>query len=104
MDHFYCNHNALTPAERAHHKKLTDTLMAKSRKIVETQKGYEFHYRHPDVSVSRLSEWISAESECCPFFDFQIDFQKQAQVLILRLSGAQGIKPFIRAEFGIGGD
>ena len=43
MDHFYCNINALTPAERAHHKKLTETLMTKIKKVVETEQGYEFH-------------------------------------------------------------
>lgn len=76
--HFYCNVNALTPTERARHK---------------TDQAYEFHYRHP--------EWVSAESKCCPFFDFHIDLQKQGQVLLLRLSGEQGIKQFIRAELGI---
>ena len=49
--HFYCNINALTPAERAHHKELTETLMAKSRKVVETEQGFEFHYSYPDVSL-----------------------------------------------------
>jgi hypothetical protein len=102
VEHFYCNINALTPTERARHKALTETLMTKSSKIVETEEGYEFHYSHLDVSLPLLSEWISAESRCCPFFDFQIDFQKQGQLLTLRLTGEPGIKPFIRAEFGIG--
>ena len=101
MEHFYCNINALTPTERARHKTLTETLMTRSRKVVEAEKGYEFHYSPSDVSLSLLSEWISAESKCCPFFDFQIDLQKQGQILTLRLSGEPGIKPFIRAEFGI---
>lgn len=91
--HFYCNVSALTPTERARHKELTETLMAKSGKVVETDQAYEFHYRHP--------EWVSAESKCCPFFDFHIDLQKQGQVLLLRLSGEHGMKQFIRAELGI---
>lgn len=52
--HFHCNVNALTPTERARHKELTETLMAKSGKVVETDQAYEFHYRHP--------EWVSAVS------------------------------------------
>lgn len=99
--HFYCSINALILAQRARHKELTETLIAKSSKVVETDQGCEFHYSHPDVSLSELSEWVSAESKCCPLFDFHIDLQKQGQVLLLRLSGEQGIKQFIRAEFGI---
>jgi len=36
---FYCNVKALSPAERASHKKLTDRLMALRRETVESEKG-----------------------------------------------------------------
>ena len=41
---FNCNTKALNPSERAHHKLLTDKLVAKRTRIVETEKGYEFQY------------------------------------------------------------
>ena len=44
---------ALTPAERAHHKQLTDKLIASRKEIVETEKGYEFQYN--PSTVSRLT-------------------------------------------------
>jgi hypothetical protein len=96
---FYCNINALSPAERASHKQLTDKLMALRRETVESEKGYEFQYNPKDISLAELAEWVAAEGKCCPFFDFHIDLERQGALLCLRLTGKEGIKPFIRAEF-----
>jgi hypothetical protein len=48
---------------------------------------YEFQYSLPDVSVAELSEWVAAESKCCPFFDFHVDLERQGSLLCLRLTG-----------------
>jgi hypothetical protein len=98
---FYCNIKALTPEERAHHKQLTEKLMATRKEIVETAKGYEFQFSPKSVSLAELADWVSAESKCCPFFDFHIDLEGQGSLLCLRLTGEDGIKAFIRAEFSV---
>jgi hypothetical protein len=98
---FYCNIKALTPEERARHKQLGDKLAAQRRKIVETAKGYEFQFSPKTVSLPELAEWVVAESKCCPFFDFHIDLEEQGGLLCLRLTGEEGIKAFIRAEFHV---
>jgi hypothetical protein len=96
---FYCNIKALNPAEREHHKQLTDKLIAARREIVETEKGYEFQYSSSNVSIGELADWVAAEGKCCPFFDFHIDLEREGNLLCLRLTGEEGIKPFIRSEF-----
>jgi hypothetical protein len=98
---FYCNIKALTPAKRAHQKLLTDKLIAMRKEIVEMEKGYEFQYNPSDVSLGELSEWVAAESKCCPFFDFHIDLERKGGLLCLRVTGEEGIKPFILAEFQV---
>ena len=98
---FYCNPRALNPGERARHKQLTEKLNAKRKEIVETEKGYEFQYGPADVSLAELAEWVGAESKCCPFFDFHIDVEREGKLLCLRLTGEEGIKAFIRAEFAV---
>ena len=99
---FYCNIKALSPAERASHKQLTDKLMASRKDTVESEKGYEFQYSPKDVSLAELAEWVVAEGKCCPFFDFHIDLEREGGLLCLRLTGAEGIKAFIRAELPMG--
>jgi hypothetical protein len=98
---FYCNIKALTPEERDHHKQLTEKLMATRKDVVETTKGYEFQFSPKSISLAELAEWVSAESKCCPFFDFHIDLEGEGSLLCLRLTGEEGIKPFIRAEFRV---
>lgn len=96
---FFCNTKALTLVERTHHKGLTDKLIASRKEILETEKGYEFQYSPSTVSLAELADWVVAEGKCCPFFDFHIDLEREGQLLCLRLTGEEGIKPFIRAEF-----
>jgi hypothetical protein len=96
---FYCNIKALRPVERAQHKQLSEKLMAERKEILETEKGYEFQYSPADISLAELAEWVAAESKCCPFFDFHIDVEREGKLLCLRLTGEEGIKAFIRAEF-----
>ena len=98
---FYCNIKALTPEERAHHKQLGDKLTAARKAIVETEKGYEFQFSPPDVTIAELADWVVEESKCCPFLDFHIDLENEGKLLCLRLTGEEGIKQFIRAEFSL---
>ena len=97
---FYCNIKALNPTERTHHKELTDKLIGVRKDILETEKGYEFQFT-PSVSLTELADWVAAEGKCCPFFDFHIDLEHGGKLLCLRLTGEEGIKPFIRVEFQV---
>ena len=96
---FYCNTKALNRDERAHHRLLTDRLVAQRTQIIETDEGYEFQYSPSTVSLAELAEWVAAESKCCPFFGFHIDLENEGKLLCLRLTGEEGVKAFLRAEF-----
>jgi hypothetical protein len=98
---FYCNIKALATAERARHKELSDKLLAARNETIETPTGYEFQFSPKDVSLAELAEWAVAESKCCPFFDFHIDLEREGALVCLRLTGAEGVKQFIRAEFSL---
>ena len=96
---FFCNTRALTPAERARHTQLGEKMDAARKAVVEIEKGYEFQYTPARISIGELAEWVAKESKCCPFFDFHIDLEEQCHLLCLRLTGEEGVKAFIRAEF-----
>jgi hypothetical protein len=98
---FYCNIKALSPSERARHKQLTDKLLALRKDVVESEKGYEFQYSPKEVSLPEIVEWVEAEGKCCPFFDFHIDVENEGTLLCLRLTGAEGVKAFVRSEFHV---
>jgi hypothetical protein len=98
---FYCNVQALNPAERSRHNQSTEKLLTIRKTTVETEKGYELQFSPADVTLAEVAEWVAAESKCCPFFDFQIELEKAGKLMCLRLAGREGVKQFIRAEFGL---
>ena len=100
---FYCNIKALSPAERAHHKEVTEKLIKVRAEVVETPKGYEFQYSPSSVSIVELAEWATVEAKCCPFFNFHLDLEREGNLVCLGLAGAEGIKTFIRTEFQVPG-
>jgi hypothetical protein len=98
---FCCNLGAFSGEERQRHRALTAKLIAARTSIAEIVDGYEFQFSPARISVSELGEWAAAESKCCPFLDFHLDLEKQGQRLRLRLTGADGVKALIRAEFQV---
>jgi len=72
------------PAEPAHQKQLTGKLIAVREGVVATAKGYEFQYQG----------WAVAESKCCPFFDFHLDFEEGTGYCAF-VDRKEGIKAFI---------
>jgi hypothetical protein len=98
---FSCDMNALTAAERTHHRRLTEKLISSRTAIVETEKGYEFQYSPSTVTLAEVADWVVNEGKCCPFFDFHIDLEQRGHLICLRLTGEEGIKPLIRTEFQV---
>ncbi|MGB9070307.1 MAG: hypothetical protein WCC21_17195 [Candidatus Acidiferrales bacterium] len=98
---FSCNAAALNPPERVFHQHLTERLLASRNAVVELPKGYEFQFSPDDISVGDVTQWVVAEEKCCPFFNFHIDLEKQGTLVCLGLTGAEGIKQFIRSEFRV---
>ncbi len=98
---FFCNTAALNPSERAYHQRLTEKLIAARTAVVELPKGYEFQFSPADISVADVAQWVVAEEKCCPFFNFHIDLEKQGTLVCLGLTGAEGVKQFIRSEFKV---
>jgi hypothetical protein len=95
---FACIASALSPAER---KQLFEDygprLRASLKEIRELPDGYEFAFPTDRGTYQVLSTWMFQERLCCPFFDLRID--REGGSTWLRLTGRDGVKEFIHAEF-----
>jgi hypothetical protein len=96
---FFCNLKALTPAERTEHQQLTERLAETILNTVEIADGYAFEIDGHRVSIRDLAQWTEFERRCCPFFDFNLEWRRENGPVTLRLTGRDGVKQFIRAEF-----
>jgi hypothetical protein len=98
---FYCNIKALSPAERQRQKELGQELRSATLETKELPDGYAFQLKGEMASLADLAEWVSNERKCCPFFDFDIALVRDGGPLWLKLRGNDGVKAFIRNEFGM---
>ena len=96
---FYCNPGALNKEERARYSEVTKKLKADRTGLEELTNGYELNFRATSESIREVAEFIAYERACCPFLNFEMAVVKEK--LVLRMTGDQGVKDFIRAEFGL---
>lgn len=98
---FACNMNGMNTEQRQRYGVLTKQLQITKQEIKELPDGYAFRLPSEASTVKDAAEWITYERLCCPFFDFGLEVERNGGAMWLRLTGREGVKPFIRAEFGL---
>jgi hypothetical protein len=98
---FYCRVHTFNPIERLRYSELTARLSEARIEARELLDGYAFRLLPENISLIEVAEFVSLERRCCPFFDFAVELERNNGPFWLKLRGDQGVKLFIRAEFGI---
>jgi hypothetical protein len=101
MQPFACDPSALTPqARKRHFDELDPALRARKKSIRELRDGFEFELPSDAATLQLVSEWVAGERLCCPFFDIDLNVEREdgGGSLWLRLIGREGVKQLIRAE------
>ena len=94
---FCCDMTAMTREERDRYEVLRAKLEKSVISVAELADGYGLRLRDEAVGPEELVEWIAFEQKCCPFL--VLTASEQAGSLILLITGRDGVKDFIRAEF-----
>ena len=98
---FACDMTALSGEQRTRHHELAVFLQSSLVAVRELPDGYDFEFPWNPAAYEALAEITPLEHACCPFFDISIRIESESSKLFWRLTGREGIKPFIRAEFGV---
>src|SRR5262249_46343643 len=95
-----CDRDSLTTDERKRHfDELGPKLRTLRKSVRELPDGYEFELP-PDAATVRLAmEWAAGERLCCPFFDISIRMEREKGPVWLRLTGRDGVKDMLAADF-----
>ena len=97
---FACNRAALTAqARKRHFDELGPALRARRKNIRELRDGFEIEFPADTATFQLVSEWVAGERLCCPFFDIDLHVEREGGSLWLRLTGREGVKQFIKADF-----
>ena len=98
---FVCDMTALDPSKRARHRALAMELRPAVVAFEELPDGYAARFERAPERYLLLAEFMTLEALCCPFFTLALEAACDGGPLRLRITGPDGVKPFIRAEFGI---
>ena len=96
-----CNLSALDEAQRERRAELAARLQSSVREIISTADGYEFRLPSNDKILLEIAEFVFLERRCCPFLNFQISLNEGDDAITVLLSGRDGVKEFLAAEFGL---
>jgi len=92
-----CDLNALTPEERDRRQMVLGAIVQTIIGRNELANGFELSFDSATLDLAELGEWIGLERRCCPFLHFRIDIAPAGKIA-LALTGASGVKEFLRAE------
>jgi len=97
---FACVMDAIEPEKRAPHLAKARALFNQVEQICELENGYAFRFLNEAQVLSMLTDFIVLERLCCPFFGFMVEVEPEGGPIWLKLTGRDGVKPFIQAEIG----
>lgn len=98
---FVCNMKALTSQQRTRILNLMTKFKTKIQEVKELPDGFAFRFPMESEMIMELGEYITYERLCCPFFDFELTIGREEGPLWLQLKGREGVKDFIKLEFGL---
>ena len=98
---FVCNVAGMNAEQRQRYTVLIKKLQVSKQEVRELPDGYAFRFPAESSTIQDLAEFIVYERLCCPFFDFDLAVEREGGPVWLRLRGREGVKDFIRIEFGI---
>jgi len=96
---FACDRLALTPELRKRHfDELGPKLHSLTTGVRELPNGYEFEFPTESAIIQDVAEWAAGERLCCPFFDIDMRVGSEGGPFVLRLTGREGVKRFIKSD------
>lgn len=95
---FACNPLAMNAVQRQRHEVVARQLFQMVHEVKPTADGYGFRWENDQLGLA--AEFISRERLCCPFFNFTLSVEADSESFLLHIGGSEGVKAFIRAEFG----
>ena len=94
-----CDLTVFGDNEKKRQKAILDEFRARLKAVEELSDGYAFSLLPEPYMLSVLAELISLESKCCPFLNFTLEVTRGGHSITLRLTGGEGVKEVVRAEF-----
>jgi hypothetical protein len=98
---FICDLMAMDTEQRERHRVVAQHIHGAIQEVRELSDGYAFRFPVEPSIVFMAAEFITLERLCCPFLTLALEVEREHGPLWLKLTGREGVKPFLRAELGL---
>ena len=92
-----CDRQALSRQARKRHDERTLVLLKLNNGVRELPNGFAVEFPSDPATLQLISQWAADERLCCPFFN--IELKHEGAIAWLDLTGREGAKQFIQAQF-----
>jgi len=87
----------LTGAEQAERKEiLQKEIFSRVKKVEELEMGYIFYFEYEEMFLMKMTDYIIAENNCCPFFTFETKLHSKDDVVLKIISSSKQAKEMIK--------
>lgn len=69
--------------------------------LEELSNGYAVRFAYDAGLALELAEFMTLERRCCPFLTLAVELEASGGPMRLKLTGEDGVKPFLVAELGL---
>jgi hypothetical protein len=92
---------SLTPDQmRDRQGSLIPALLGRAVSISPIDEGYRLELKSDSGTLKAIAEMIAAESQCCPFLQFNLLVPPAQADVVLTVSGPPGTRAFLDSLFG----
>ena len=87
----------MTGPEQAERKEaLQKDIFSQVKKVEEMKTGYIFYFKYDENFVMKMTDYIIAENNCCPFLTFNIKLHSKDDVMLEILGPSEEAKEMIK--------
>ena len=90
-----CDLSALDSETFEEHKQVSETVLGSVTEIRERPDGYAFRLPTETGMIRKAATFVARERQCCPFFDFTIEVERDSGPVWLSVSGREGVKQYV---------
>ncbi len=90
-----CDLSALDSEALNKHKRVSETVLGSVTEIRERPDGYAFRLPTETEMIRKAATFVARERQCCPFFDFTIEMERDNGPVWLSISGRGGVKQYV---------
>jgi hypothetical protein len=98
-----CDVNAVPPEQRDRWVAVGRQVYAAVEEVGDLPDGYRFRLPTSSEMLLQVAEYLSNERLCCGFLRFEVEVEPARGPLWLRLTGADGVKDYLRVTFAASG-